>query len=175
VKGNFTSKSAGGNASFPTFMNNPQYRVHIGDGATGGTRGRVLVKLTAEGARILPLNMKLVWSGGKRVSDVVAGDVVIDSGAYNFGLACAEGEVQPGDYTLVVSSFRAGQQGEYALRVECDANVEVSLLPPEGAGMFHKTVKGAWDAASAVGGPSSGKYESNPTFEIVISAPSQVR
>lgn len=25
---------------------------------------------------------------------VVAGDVVIDSGAYNFGLACAEGEVQ---------------------------------------------------------------------------------
>ncbi|QRW25354.1 hypothetical protein RhiXN_07303 [Rhizoctonia solani] len=174
AKGNFTSKSAGGNASLPTFMNNPQYRVRIGNGTEGGSRGRVPVKLTVEGARTLPLNMKLVWSGGKRVSDVVAGDVILDSGAYNFGLACTEGEVQSGDYTLVLSSFRAGQQGEYALRVECDASVEISLLPPEGAGMFHKTVKGAWDAASAMGGPSSGKYEHNPTFEIAVSSPTQV-
>ncbi|ELU42026.1 trehalase [Rhizoctonia solani AG-1 IA] len=160
AKGNFTSKSAGGNASLPTFMNNPQYRVRIGNGTEGGSRGRVPVKLTVEGARTLPLNMKLVWSGGKRVSDVVAGDVILDSGAYNFGLACTEGEVQ----------CRAGQQGEYALRVECDASVEISLLPPEGAvSLIHPR-----DAASAMGGPSSGKYEHNPTFEIAVSSPTQV-
>ncbi|CAE6472096.1 unnamed protein product [Rhizoctonia solani] len=174
VKGSFTSKSAGGNASLPTFMNNPQYRVRISGGVAGGTRGRVPVKLVAEGARTLPLNVKLAWSGGKRVSDVVAGDIVLDSGAYNFGLACAEGDVQSGDYTLVISSFRAGQQGEYALRVESDASVEIAQLPPEGAGMFHKIIKGAWDTTSAAGGPSSGKYDSNPTFEITVSGPTQI-
>ncbi|KAJ1306068.1 hypothetical protein OPQ81_010780 [Rhizoctonia solani] len=173
TKGTFTNKSAGGNASLPTFMNNPQYRIRI-SGVTGSTKGRVPIKLTTEGARTLPLNVKLVWSGGKRVSDVVIGDVVLDSGVYNFGLACAEGEVQPGDYTLVVSSFKAGQQGEYALRVECDANIDITQLPPEGAGMFHKTIKGSWDSTSAAGGPSSGKYESNPTFEIVVSGSAQI-
>ncbi|KAH7334763.1 hypothetical protein B0J17DRAFT_671415 [Rhizoctonia solani] len=172
VKGTFTSKSAGGNASLPTFMNNPQYRVRI-DGIAGA-KGRVPMKLTIEGARALPLNIKLVWSGGKRVSDVVAGDVVLDSGIYNFGLACAEGEIQPGDYTLVISSFRAGQQGEFALRVECNASIDIAQLPPEGAGMFHKTIKGAWDATSAAGGPSSGKYDSNPTFEIAVSGATQL-
>lgn len=49
-----------------------------------------------------------------------------------------------GEYTLVVSSFRAGQLGEYALRIECDASVDITHLSSEGAGMFHKTVKGAW-------------------------------
>ncbi|CAE6506015.1 unnamed protein product [Rhizoctonia solani] len=191
TKGTFTSKSAGGNASLPTFMNNPQYNLQIG-GITKGSRAQVPVKLTIEGARTLPLNIKLVWSGGKRVSEfvrsfslwpitedrftdsVVAGDIVLDSGAYNFGLACTEGEVQPGDYTLVVSSFRAGQQGEYILRVECDANIDIMQLPAEGAGMFHKTVKGAWDTMSAAGGPSSGQYEANPTFEIAVSGPTQI-
>ncbi|CAE6435085.1 unnamed protein product [Rhizoctonia solani] len=173
TKGAFTSKSAGGNASLPTFMNNPQYSVRIG-GTTKSSRGQVPLKLTIEGARTLPLNIKLVWSGGKRVSDVVAGDIVLDSGAYNFGLACTEGEVQPGDYTLVVSSFRAGQQGEYVFRVECDANTEITQLPAEGAGMFHKTIRGTWDTASAAGGPSSGQYESNPTFEVAVSGPTQI-
>ncbi|KEP49549.1 putative calpain-like protease palB [Rhizoctonia solani 123E] len=173
TKGAFTSKSAGGNASLPTFMNNPQYSVRIG-GTTKSSRGQVPLKLTIEGARTLPLNIKLVWSGGKRVSDVVAGDIVLDSGAYNFGLACTEGEVQPGDYTLVVSSFRAGQQGEYVFRVECDANAEITQLPAEGAGMFHKTIRGTWDTASAAGGPSSGQYESNPTFEVAVSGPTQI-
>ncbi|KAL5638355.1 hypothetical protein ACGC1H_005138 [Rhizoctonia solani] len=173
TKGAFTSKSAGGNASLPTFMNNPQYSVRIG-GTTKGSRGQVPLKLTIEGARTLPLNIKFVWSGGKRVSDVVAGDIVLDSGAYNFGLACTEGEVQPGDYTLVVSSFRAGQQGEYVFRVECDANIEITQLPAEGAGMFHKIIKGTWDTASAAGGPSSGQYESNPTFEVAVSGPTQI-
>ncbi|CAE7146570.1 unnamed protein product [Rhizoctonia solani] len=173
IKGIFNSKSAGGNASLPTFMNNPQYSVQIRS-SIGGSRGRVPVKITIEGARTLPLNIKLVWSGGKRVSDVVAGDIALDSGEYNFGLACAEGEIQSGDYTLVLSSFRAGQQGGYSLRVECDTSIEITQLPAEGAGMFHKTIKGTWDAASAAGGPSSGKYESNPTFEIAVSGPTQI-
>lgn len=117
VNGAFTSKTAGGNASLATFMNNPQYRVRIGAGgsqdAGAGGRTRVPVKLTVEGARTLPLNVKLVWSGGQRVSElvspnahltilltiwpvssVVIGDVAIDSGTYTFGLACVEGEIQ---------------------------------------------------------------------------------
>ncbi|KAB5593816.1 calpain-like protease palB [Ceratobasidium theobromae] len=159
INGVFTGKTAGGNSSLATFMNNPQYCVRIGQGtiqSTGSTaRARIPVKLTVEGARTLPLNLKLVWSGGRRVSDVVIGDVVIDSGAYSFGIACVEGEVPSGEYTLVVSSFRAGQLGEYALRIECDASVDITHLSSEGAGMFHKTVKGAWDERSAAGGPSS--------------------
>ncbi|KAF8608405.1 cysteine proteinase [Ceratobasidium sp. AG-I] len=178
LKGAFNNKTAGGNASLASFMNNPQYRVQIGAGgsqnAGAGGRKRVPVKLTVEGARKLPLNVKLVWSGGQRVSDVVVGDIALDSGTYTFGLACVEGEVQVGDYTLVVSTFEAGQIGDYTIRVECDAPIEVTQLLAEGAGMFHKIVKGSWDNVSAVGGPSSGNYNSNPTFEITVSAPTKI-
>ena len=56
-------------------MNNPQYRVQIGavgsQNTGSGDRKRVPVKLTVEGARKLPLNVKLVWSGGQRVSESV--------------------------------------------------------------------------------------------------------
>lgn len=75
LSGAFTSKTAGGNASLATFMSNPQYRVRIGTGggqsAVARGRVRVPVKLTVEGARTLPLNVKLVWSGGQRVSELV--------------------------------------------------------------------------------------------------------
>ncbi|KAG8750128.1 cysteine protease [Ceratobasidium sp. 428] len=178
LSGAFTTKTAGGNASLPTFMNNPQYRVCIGGGGSRNTgsssSARVPIKITAEGARTLPLNVKLVWSGGERVSDVVVGDIAIDSGTYSFGLACVEGQVQAGNYTLVVSSFTAGQIGDFTLRVECDARIEISQLPPEGAGMFQKPVKGTWDNISAAGGPSSGNYDLNPGFEITISTPTQI-
>ncbi|KAG9087468.1 cysteine protease [Ceratobasidium sp. UAMH 11750] len=178
VNGTFTAKTAGGNASLATFMNNPQYRVCVGGegsrNAGGSSSARIPIKITAEGPRTLPLNVKLVWSGGQRVSDVVVGDIAVDSGTYSFGLACVEGEVQAGNYTLVVSSFEAGQVGDYALRVECDARIEISQLPAEGAGMFQKIVKGAWDTRSAAGGPSSGNYDSNPAFEITVPTSTQI-
>ncbi|KAG9121504.1 cysteine protease [Ceratobasidium sp. 392] len=178
ANGTFTSKTAGGNASLTTFMNNPQYRVCIGSGGSRNVRSsgaaRVPIKITAEGARTLPLNVKLVWSGGERVSDVVMGDIAVDSGTYSFGLACVEGRVQAGNYTLVVSSFAVGHVGDYALRVECDAPIEMSQLPAEGAGMFQKTAKGSWDSMSAAGGPSSGNYDSNPGFEITVPKATQI-
>ncbi|QRV98316.1 calpain family cysteine protease [Ceratobasidium sp. AG-Ba] len=178
VNGTFTTKTAGGNPSLPTFMNNPQYRVSVGEGGVKDARscksGRIPIKLTVEGPRTIALNVKLVWSGGQRVSDVVAGDIVVDSGTYSFGFACVEGEIQAGNYTLVVSPFSAGQVGDYALRVECDSRIEISQLPAEGAGMFQKTVKGAWDNASAAGGPSSGNYDSNPAYEITVKEPTQI-
>ncbi|KAG9094077.1 cysteine protease [Ceratobasidium sp. 370] len=178
VNGTFTSKTAGGNASLATFMNNPQYRVCVSGGgsrsAGSSANARTPIKITVEGPRTLPLNVKLVWSGGQRVSDVVVGDIAVDSGMYSFGLACVEGEVQAGNYTLVVSSFAAGQVGDYALRVECDAQIEISQLPAEGAGMFQKIVKGVWDASSAAGGPSSRNYDSNPAFEITVPTSTQI-
>ncbi|KAG8738243.1 cysteine protease [Ceratobasidium sp. 414] len=177
VNGTFTSKTAGGNASLATFMNNPQYRICVSGGgsrdAGGSVSARTPIKITAEGPRTLPLNMKLVWSGGQRVSDVVVGDIAVDSGTYSFGLACVEGEVQ-GATRRMISSFAAGQVGDYALRVECDAQIEISQLPAEGAGMFQKIVKGAWDTASAAGGPSSGNYDSNPAFEITVPTSTQI-
>ena len=61
VEGAFTSKNAGGQPAYPTFMNNPQYRLKLG--STGD--GNVSINMTA--GKELPLHIDIVWASGERV------------------------------------------------------------------------------------------------------------
>ena len=81
AEGTFTSKTAGGNTTYPTFMNNPQYKLRILPPAalSAGPSQRVParptekahVRAVVEGPRSVPMHVAIVWSGGERVERFV--------------------------------------------------------------------------------------------------------
>lgn len=72
VTGALTSRSSGGNHTYPTFMTNPQYRLQLRPNLTGegsNENDRTPVFISAKGPRDLPLNVKVIWSNGQRVTE----------------------------------------------------------------------------------------------------------
>ena len=67
VEGTFTSKNAGGNCTYPSFMINPQYRLIVH--STGPNFGKVNVTLTLRCGKDLPVNVAMVWAEGQRLSE----------------------------------------------------------------------------------------------------------
>ena len=51
-----------------------------------------------------------------------------------------------GEYTLVVSAFEPRQQGPFELSVRSARAFSLEHIPPEGAGMYTKAMRGAWYA-----------------------------
>lgn len=126
--GAWTHSTAGGNASASTYPVNPQFSISV----TSRTKIRLLLETAVEE---LPVHVKMVWSGGQRVSSVTGRDIVGESGDYRRGCALADiHDVQAGKYTIVCSTFEPGQVGSFTLRVSSPAACEVRPLPPESAG-----------------------------------------
>jgi len=77
VEGLLTSKNAGGNCTYPTFMVNPQYRliIHPFPSRPGlqvnGSSSKAKLTLTLQTNKDIPVNVAVVWSQGKRVSESV--------------------------------------------------------------------------------------------------------
>jgi hypothetical protein len=51
---------------------------------------------------------------------------------------------QAGDYTVIVSAYEPRQEGAYTLSIESARDFELTPIPPEGAGMYNKTLRGLW-------------------------------
>lgn len=143
ISGSWTARTAGGNATYGTFMNNPQYSLTVPAGV-----GEVGVQVVLETSdRKVPVQVLLAYPGGGsgRVTHLTEGDVVLSSGMYHHGLALASSTgLKAGTYTLVVSTFEPNIQTEFALRVESTSPVQVRGIPPEGAGMFFRRLSGVW-------------------------------
>ena len=77
VEGLLTSKNAGGNCTYPTFMVNPQYQliIHPSPSRPGlqvnGPSSKAKLTLTLQTNKDIPVNVAVVWSQGKRVSESV--------------------------------------------------------------------------------------------------------
>ncbi|KAI5121454.1 hypothetical protein M0805_009562 [Coniferiporia weirii] len=188
IEGTFSSRNAGGNSTYLTFMNNPQYRLRLhpdrgsypplaASSRSSGSRGtnrvaKTTVRLIVEGPRNVPLNVMLLWrtekESGERVIQLGMGDVLASSGAYSYGVAQTVGSVAPGDYCIIVSAFEPRHRGTFTLRIKSPVRMDVDPIPSEGAGMFCKTVKGSWKPGLDGGGPRFGNYTLNPTFEIFV-------
>lgn len=140
LRGALRGRSAGGNMEYATFRHNPQFRIEVRDSAhLDLPRLRALVTLTAD----VPTQLLLVRGQGERVAHVAPRDVIASSGAYTRGIAlCDAHALQPGTYTLVVSCYAPGQAADFALALECSAPLYAAAVPPEGAGMFHRTQSG---------------------------------
>ncbi|KAF8962724.1 hypothetical protein BDZ97DRAFT_1702205 [Flammula alnicola] len=182
VEGSFTSNSAGGNCTYPTFMVNPQYQLTVGaqnkrfgSEANGGT-SKATVTLNLQTNKDIPVNVAMVWSQGQRVSELSAKDLVATSGAYNYGLARVTKTITPGEYVVVASAFEPHHIGSFSLKIDSSHPFDLKPIPREGAGMYCKVVRGAWyvDGETAAGAPSFNKYSKNPIFELDVPSTTQL-
>jgi calpain-7 len=126
--GAWTHKTAGGNANCPSYPSNPQFSIQL------PATSSLLLFLEADQTE-LAVHVELVWAGGKRVTAVTSRDLVGGSGEYRRGCALVESkDVAMGTYTIVCSTFEAGQLGKFSLRVASMVKCHVRPVPAEGAG-----------------------------------------
>ncbi|ODH53591.1 hypothetical protein GX48_00009 [Paracoccidioides brasiliensis] len=124
----WTKSTAGGNLESGRYPTNPQFKIETIDTCD------IAVLLETRDPE-LATHVKVVWSGGKRVSTVKSRDVAFASGDYRRGSSLAEYVRLPkGSYTAVCSTFAPDQVGKFTLWVKSTKECAVSLLPPEGAG-----------------------------------------
>jgi len=137
----WTEETAGGNAHSPTYSQNPQFRIVV----PAKTSIALLLETSVEQ---LHVHVKLVHGRGARVQAVRSKDIVFDSKDYRRGCALAEyAELDAGAYTIICSTFEAGQKGNFKLRVDSMVATQLSLLPRQGAGRLRR----AWAKATFQG------------------------
>ncbi|KAF7979032.1 hypothetical protein HWV62_44019 [Athelia sp. TMB] len=96
--GSLTSKNAGGNCNYPTYMINPQYHLRIhpeknsNEARHAGMKAKVV--LAFEMARQTPLNITAVWSQGERVTELSQKEIAASSGPYGYGFVRADQQLQ---------------------------------------------------------------------------------
>ncbi|CAD6892088.1 unnamed protein product [Tilletia controversa] len=197
TSGSWSGRSAGGNLAQPTFGFNPQYVLETEDTNSNAAADASLL-IMAETARMVPLQIMLVHSrGGQRVEQVEEPEVIMSSGMYTHAVAIAERKadgststsssslpsparsplprqrsgVSPGKYTLIVSTFAPGVEGDFFLTIESSHRIAaIRPIPQEGAGMFHRALREQWsiERGTAAGGPTGGLYFQNPCWKVVV-------
>ena len=130
--GSWTSLNAGGNASSSSYPTNPQFSIDV-----PSTTDITLVLETDQ--EELPAHVKMVWGNGERVSTITSKDILGGSGEYRRGCALASlRNVMKGKYTIVASTFEAGQTGNFTLRVFSMVSCTVLPIPSEAAGRLRQ-------------------------------------
>ena len=128
IAASWTQDTAGGNAHSPNYSQNPQFSIEL-------TEKCSLTLLLETSVEYINVHVKLVLGRGQRVESLRSRDIVFDSKDYRRGCALAEfRELDKGMYTIICSTFEAGQTGSFILRVDSTTSTEVKLLPREGAG-----------------------------------------
>jgi hypothetical protein len=128
-RNSWTKVTAGGNSTWPSYFDNPQYTLDVKKKAS-------IVVILSSGKHRNPLHVKLALGYGKRVYRLKNRDIVADSGEYREACAFAENkEVQPGLYTIICSLFEPGKTGDYTLRVESTGGITLKPIPRDGAGL----------------------------------------
>jgi len=119
------------------------------------------------------------------VDDVTNKDMqeMVSSGDYRPGFCYVETKtvIPAGDYTIIPSTWEAGQRGPFFLYVETSHRssskmCKVGRIPPEGHGKLRLVVSGAWSiaAGTAVGCANHGNYENNPKHRLYLTEASHV-
>ncbi|KAK0385707.1 hypothetical protein NLU13_6884 [Sarocladium strictum] len=126
--GSWRRRTAGGSVASSTYHVNPQYKLDI-------PRETPLTILLATSAQDIPVHLDLVWANGERVHHIQVRDLVGTSGDYRRGCALATvPSVDQGSYTLVCSTFEAGQIADFCLRVSSMVPLKIDPVPSDGAG-----------------------------------------
>lgn len=77
-----------------------------------------------------------------------------------------------GSYTLVVSSFQPQHLADFSLSLASSIPLEVMPIPAEGAGMYTRQAKGAWEEGLDGGRE---KLLRNPRFGLQLTKPTSVK
>lgn len=128
----WTQATAGGNSSSERYSQNPQYSLTLPSDSPISIALQSLNKT-------ISLNFKLVHGRGERVFMVTSKDLVLDSRDYRKGIAHAKiDHVMAGTYTVICSTFEAGQLAEFTLSVETNVEHKIKPVPREGAGRIRQ-------------------------------------
>ncbi|KAI9646237.1 cysteine protease [Ciborinia camelliae] len=126
--GSWTARTAGGNASAPSYPSNPQFSISVQEPTD------IMLVLEADREDIA-VHVTMIWANGERVTVINSRDIVGGSGDYRRGCALAElGNVAAGKYTIVCSTFQAGETGNFILRVKSSSHCEIRPVLAETAG-----------------------------------------
>lgn len=130
VSSAWNAATAGGNSESSSYFVNPQFQLSVPQKAD--------LSLLLEGPTVSTnVNVKLVHSSGNRIFKMTRQDIIKDSGDYRPGSASAlMQDLDPGNYTIICSTFQAGQEGPFTLRIQSTAKIEIAQLPSELAGRF---------------------------------------
>jgi calpain-7 len=131
----WTSTTAGGGAHVVSYSSNPQFSLAL-------ERKTPIALLVETPNPEVAVNVKLVHSDkGKRVVTLSQRDIVLDSGTYRRGSAFAElQELDAGVYTIICSTFEAGQKAPFSIRVDTFVQSQLKQLPGENAGRLSQPV-----------------------------------
>ncbi|KAJ4398922.1 cysteine protease [Neurospora sp. IMI 360204] len=154
ITGAWTRRTAGGSTVYPSYVTNPQYALTL-------TRPSPLsLVLSTERADNLPVHIAVLYSnGGQRVTAVVGRDLICSSAEYQRGCTFAStlpsfntsantntntssttsssnhgGLLDPGTYTIVLSTYEPGQTGRYSLRVSAACPFAINPILSDAAG-----------------------------------------
>jgi hypothetical protein len=130
VQSAWNSSTAGGNSEQSTYFINPQFKLTV-------QRKANVALLLETRKKSINVNLKLVHSNGMRISKLTRQAIIVDSGEYRPNSALADlQDLEAGVYTVVCSTFQAGQEADLILRVDSTTEVELTHLPSELAGRF---------------------------------------
>ena len=142
-RGEWTSLTAGGNASSSSYHTNPQFSLRLAETSN-------VAILLENYSECYPVHVKLVWANGKQIFSIKTRDVVGDSGEYRKGYAFAEiRDVQAGVYTIVCSTFEPGRLGKFSLRISSMSACAVDRISAATAGRFITKAQSAFFAPSS--------------------------
>ncbi|KAL0473240.1 calpain-like protease [Neurospora intermedia] len=154
ITGAWTRRTAGGSTVYPSYVTNPQYALTL-------TRPSPLsLVLSTERADNLPVHIAVLYSnGGQRVTAVVGRDLICSSAEYQRGCTFAStlpssntsnvtssvasmhnhrhtssSLMDPGTYTIVLSTYEPGQTGRYSLRVSAACPFTIEPILSDAAG-----------------------------------------
>ncbi|KAF2429597.1 cysteine proteinase [Tothia fuscella] len=130
----WTSTTAGGGAHVVTYSSNPQFSLQVPN------KTPIALLLETPNSE-LSVHVRLVHGGGKRILNLSQRDIVIDSGEYRRGSAFAElQDLDAGTYTVICSTFEAGQKAGFTLRVDTFVQTQLRQLPGENAGRLSQSI-----------------------------------
>ncbi|KAA8893689.1 hypothetical protein FN846DRAFT_977737 [Sphaerosporella brunnea] len=139
LSSSWTDATAGGNAQSREYPKNPQFMITLPTPTPE-------IGLLLETPSLHPVHVKLVHSKGERIASVTTRDIIAESGEYQRSTALAIASVlRAGKYTIVASTFEAGQLGNFSLTLlSTSSDAMIKELPSETAGCFETHLKNVW-------------------------------
>ncbi|GMI07851.1 hypothetical protein TrVE_jg2750 [Triparma verrucosa] len=148
------------------FYQNPQYRVEVG--------GSKPIEMSA----VLKTNPQLSVSlsfvkGGRRVDYIGRDNEVLSSGDYRGAVALCRGKLQPGTYTMIASTWNAGETGGFVINFE--GAMKIAEIKQESEMMPHTYKWNArWTHETGVGCANYNRYTENLRIEFEVGSAGEI-
>ncbi|KAL6242771.1 cysteine protease [Rhinocladiella similis] len=132
IKSSWNRSTSGGNSDSPNYLANPQFRIRLGIKQRLALLLRV--KCDEKQESNIHVKMLLVFSDGSRIVRLRPRAVLAHSGDYRRGSAVLETELDPGNYTIICSTFDTNQHADFMLEFYSNEKTPLTQLPPDGSG-----------------------------------------